>query len=140
MQKKQANHATAVPAMDAEPRSRAPTAGTRGSPPDGAAPVLFAGTCSQRVRGLLARRPTACTLVLMPCCDVHTFGMRYRLDIAFVDAAGCVVAAYRDVGPFRRLRHRESVAVLERFSSCSTPWFRPGDHVGMVGLRKGAGV
>lgn len=129
-----------VPAVNAGLRSGASAPGKRGTPPATAVPVVFAGTCSQRVRGLLARRPTACTLVLMPCCDVHTFGMRYRLDIAFADATGCVVAAYRDVGPFRRLRHKEAVAVLERFSSCATPWFRPGDRVGMVGLRKGAGV
>lgn len=98
-------------------------------------PVSFAGRLGARIRGLLAQKPTGRALVLMPCRDVHTVGMRHRLDVAFVDASGRVLSVHRDIGPFRRLRHRQAVAVLERFSSCSTPWFRPGDQVGISGMR-----
>ena len=60
--------------------------------------------------------------------------MHRRLDIAFVDERGLVLEAHRDVGPFRRLRNRAAVGVVERFSSCSSPWFSAGDRVGVVCL------
>ena len=74
-------------------------------------------------------------LLLAPCNDVHTAGMRHRLDIAFVDAQGLVLEAHRDVGPCRRLRNKSAEAVVERFSSCATPWFTAGDRVGVVCMK-----
>lgn len=71
-------------------------------------------------------------LLLVPCGDVHTVGMRRRLDIAFVDGEGRVIESHRDVGPMRRLRNRRAAAVIERFSSCSSPWFAKGDRLGVV--------
>ena len=78
-------------------------------------------------------RPGA--LLLAPCRDVHTVGMRRALDIAFVDADGVVVEAYRDVGPMRRIRCRKALATIERFSE-STPWFTAGDRVA-IGIAPG---
>lgn len=95
-------------------------------------PLALAGRFPAKVRGLLCSQPSEETLLIMPCCDVHTAGMHHHLDIAFVDAAGLVVESYRDVGPFRRLRKRGAIAVMERFASCSTPWFMAGDRVGVV--------
>lgn len=88
------------------------------------------------MRGLLLARANAETLLLMPCNDVHTVGMRRRIDIAFVDGAGRVLEAHRDVGPMRRLRRREAVAVVERFSSCLSAWFTAGDRIGVVRLKE----
>jgi len=39
----------------------------------------------ERLRGLLGTGPDAHQVALLDCRSVHTFGMRYRLDIAFVD-------------------------------------------------------
>lgn len=109
-------------------RKRASTA-----PPEKDATVLTLATSAlRRARGLLLSRPDEGALLLLPCCDVHTAGMGHRLDIAFVDGGGSVLAAYRDVGPFRRLRCKEATAVIERFSTCSSPWFEQGDRVGVV--------
>lgn len=107
-----------------------------GDAPDlrGAGPArlsMATGTAS-RMRGLLLSQPDEGTLLLMPCADVHTVGMRRRLDIAFVDDEGCVIESHRDVGPMRRLRNRRAAAVIERFSSCSSPWFAEGDRLGVV--------
>lgn len=85
----------------------------------------------RRTRGLLLAKPTDRALLLLPCSDVHTVGMRHRLDIAFVDAEGVVMRSCRDVGPFRRLRERGAAAVIERFSSCAAPWFEEGDRIGL---------
>lgn len=44
-----------------------------------------------RRRGLLGRRGIEGALVLSPCRAVHTIGMRFDLDVAFLDGAGVVV-------------------------------------------------
>ena len=86
-------------------------------------PLLIAARFRRKAKGLLFSPEHAGALLLAPCNDVHTAGMRHRLDIAFVDAQGLVLEAHRDVGPCRRLRNKSAEAVVERFSSCATPWF-----------------
>ncbi len=46
---------------------------------------------SARRRGLLGRDGLEGAIALRPCRWVHTIGMRFAIDIAYVDAAGCVV-------------------------------------------------
>jgi uncharacterized protein len=48
-----------------------------------------------RRRGLLKRDHFEGALVLQPCRWVHTLGMRFPLDVAFVDREGVVVKAVR---------------------------------------------
>jgi uncharacterized membrane protein (UPF0127 family) len=38
---------------------------------------------------------------LAPCRAIHTVGMRYAIDVVFVDRAGCVVRLCRNVRPNR---------------------------------------
>ena len=53
-------------------------------------------------------------LLLLPCRAVHMLGMRYPLDVAFLDREGRVVAAYPDLAPGGRTKyHREAWAALE---------------------------
>ena len=116
--------------------AKGPVSG-QGSSLGEALPLVLAGGSARKARGLLFTRPNEGALLLMPCGDVHTVGMRHRLDIAFVDAAGVVLESYRSVGPFRRLRRKGAVAVVERFSSCASPWFSAGDRVGVVRVEGG---
>jgi hypothetical protein len=48
--------------------------------------VMRATTVVERMRGLLARPPLGRTdgLLLAPCSSVHTFGMRYPIDLIFL--------------------------------------------------------
>jgi uncharacterized membrane protein (UPF0127 family) len=48
-----------------------------------------------RRRGLLRRDGLQGALVLQPCRWVHTIGMRFPLDVAYVDKDGTVVKAVR---------------------------------------------
>ncbi len=48
-----------------------------------------------RRRGLLRRDSLEGALVLRPCRWVHTIGMRFPLDVAYVDRDGNVVKAVR---------------------------------------------
>src|SRR4051812_50222062 len=57
-----------------------------------------------RVRGLAGRRaPPAdgAALVLAPCRSVHTFGMRFGLDLVWLGRNGGVVRVDRGVPPWR---------------------------------------
>ncbi len=44
-----------------------------------------------RARGLIGRDEPSGAMLLRPCRSVHSFGMRYPIDIAFVDAEGVVI-------------------------------------------------
>lgn len=58
----------------------------------------------QRARGLLGRPSLADGdgLILRPCKAIHTWGMGYPIDVAFLDRSGRVVASYERIGPNRR--------------------------------------
>jgi uncharacterized membrane protein (UPF0127 family) len=57
----------------------------------------------ERTRGLLGRAPLGPqeAMLLEPCWMVHTFGMRYALDLAFVDVSGRIRKLAYGVGPGR---------------------------------------
>lgn len=52
-------------------------------------------------------------LLIPRCSSVHTFGMRFELDVFFLNEAGEVIAARRRVPPRRVLLCRGAAAVLE---------------------------
>lgn len=93
----------------------------------------IACTMRSRLRGLLARPDFDGVLMLVPCHDVHTYGMRHAIDVAFVVRDGTIVESHRNVLPGRRLKSRKAVATLERRAS-EDPWFVPGDRVQDVGF------
>jgi hypothetical protein len=52
-------------------------------------------------------------LVIPHCTSVHTFGMRFRLDVVFVDRDWLPIYIEYDVGPRRVLRSRFARSVIE---------------------------
>ncbi len=56
-----------------------------------------------RTRGFLGRPSPANGegLLLSPCRAVHTMGMKFTLDVLFLDRQGRVLALYPDLGPRR---------------------------------------
>lgn len=67
--------------------------------------LLVAGDRRARARGLarLDALPAGHALLLERCRSVHTAGMRFALDLLWLDAAGALVRLDRAVAP-RRLR------------------------------------
>jgi uncharacterized membrane protein (UPF0127 family) len=57
-----------------------------------------------RLRGLLGTPPLADGegLLIDPCRGVHMFGMRYPIDVAFLDRTGRVVGVCRSLAPGAR--------------------------------------
>jgi uncharacterized membrane protein (UPF0127 family) len=83
-----------------------------------------------RSRGLLGRDGITGALVLRPCRQVHSIGMRFPIDVAFCDAEGIV----RHVATLRR--HRVSRPVwraafaIEAEAGAFERWgLRAGDRV-----------
>ena len=50
---------------------------------------------SQRRRGLLGRTDLQGAFVIRPCRAVHTLGMKFPIDVAYVDDAGVVLKITR---------------------------------------------
>src|SRR5689334_6688612 len=65
--------------------------------------VELATTARHRARGLLGRRslPPACALWLAPCRSIHTIGMRFPIDVVYLDRDSRVIAIRERVKPFR---------------------------------------
>ncbi|MCF3962846.1 DUF192 domain-containing protein [Streptomyces fuscigenes] len=99
-----------------------------GEPGRGPVPVEIAASYGTRRRGLLGRDGLDGALLLTPCGSVHTFGMRFAIDVAYLDRALRVLAVVT-VRPGRmplpRLRARH---VLEAEAGAMEQW----------GVRRGA--
>lgn len=72
-------------------------------------------TTWERMRGLLGRPPlrNGQGLVIDPCPSVHTFGMGYSLDLAFLDSRWRVLKLVRELPPLRWAGCAKARATLE---------------------------
>jgi hypothetical protein len=62
---------------------------------------------------LLRELPRGCALLIPRCRSVHTFGMRFAIDVVFLDEEGAVVLVTEGMRP-RALRScRRAAAVIE---------------------------
>nr|WP_086013655.1 MULTISPECIES: DUF192 domain-containing protein [Streptomyces] len=97
---------------------------------DADVPLEVAASYRARTRGLLGRDGVTGALLLTPASSVHTFGMRFAIDVAYLDRR-LTVLAVRTMRPGRlglprpRARH-----VLEAEAGAMERW----------GLRAGARV
>ena len=68
-----------------------------------------------RLLGLahLDREDAGPGLLIPRCAAVHTFGMRFALDLHFLDTDGEVLTSRLAVPPRRFVAHRGAAAVLE---------------------------
>lgn len=88
-----------------------------------------AGTGPSRRRGLLGRDGLQGALVLRPCRWIHTIGMRFPIDVAYLDERGEVIKT------MQMHRHRVGVPVwrarqvIEAEAGAFARW---GLHVGDV--------
>ena len=83
-----------------------------------------------RARGLVGRDHFHGAMVLRPCRQVHTFGMRFPVDVAFCDRSG-VVLRVATLSPWRvsRVVWRSGFAVEAAAGAFERWGLRPGDRV-----------
>lgn len=85
-------------------------------PVPGCPRAYVAGSWRARALGLawLAEPTGDCTLLLPRCRSIHTFGMRFDLDVWFLDADWRVLRHVAALPPRRVAGCRGAAAVLER--------------------------
>lgn len=95
--------------------------------------IGVAETWWTRLRGFLGRpepQPGA-GLMLVPCRGVHMHGMKYALDVIFLDHAGEVIRTYPELRPGSRTPyHRSAEYVIELpVGTIAATGTQPGDRV-----------
>lgn len=85
-------------------------------------PAEAAATGQTRWKGLLGRDGLDGALWIEPCRQVHTFRMRFAIDVAYVDRQGAVLAVRTlppgRLGPWRR----RARAVVEASAGALATW------------------
>ena len=83
--------------------------------PRGVLKVRVADNFVSRALGLLVDRPLTAEegLLIAPCSSIHTIGMRYAIDVVFVDRKARVLQVYHDVRAGRVRIARGARGVLE---------------------------
>ena len=94
--------------------------------------VEIADNWWKRFKGLQFRRPLGKdhAILLRPCPSIHTFWMRFAIDVVFLDGEGRVVDIRRHVRPWRAVVPKaRSVAVIEMTAGALPAHLNEGDVV-----------
>jgi uncharacterized membrane protein (UPF0127 family) len=94
--------------------------------------VRAAVDSAARRRGLLGQAGLRANeaLVVAPTQGIHTFGMRFAIDVAFVDREGLVLKIAADVPPRRvRVAWRAFAAVELAAGRCAAVGLGPGSRL-----------
>lgn len=75
----------------------------------------IAATFWRRLKGLLGTRvlPDGEALIITPCSSVHTFGMKYAIDVVFAGKDGCILKTVHMMEPGRMAACAGSSYVVE---------------------------
>lgn len=85
-------------------------------------PVLMATTARSRSKGLLGRTGLAGAMWLAPARQVHTFRMKFTIDVAYLDKSSSVIhVAMMPPGKLGKWCWR-SRGVLEAQGGCFAEW------------------
>jgi uncharacterized membrane protein (UPF0127 family) len=92
--------------------------------------VEMADNLVTRFRGLLGRRqlPPTNALWLRPCNSIHTFFMKFSIDVLFLDKENRIIDIARNIPPYRVLSPRWRAASVIEMSAGSSK----AAQVGMV--------
>lgn len=98
--------------------------------------LTTADTFFSRMKGLLGKKSLSSGegLLIRPCKGVHTFGMKFPIDVIFLDRNNRVVATMRELPPNRVSRmYLQASAALELPSqTIESASVRVGDYVAII--------
>jgi len=78
--------------------------------------VIVSDDLFKRMRGLLGKRelPAGEALWIKPCMSIHTFFMKFPIDVVFLDKRNSVIATMKNMQPNRMTRlYPKAASVLE---------------------------
>lgn len=102
------------------------------------ATLEIADSVRGRTRGLLGRDAIEGALLLRPARSVHSFGMRFPIDVAFVDRDLVVLRTCRLRPNRMTLPVWRAHAVIEAEAGAFSRWgLEPGDRLEIRGLDPG---
>lgn len=81
-----------------------------------ASEVIIADSLLKRMKGLLGRKEfkEGQAIILAPCNGIHTFFMRFPIDVLFVDRENMIIALRQAIKPFRLSAfYRQAKFVIE---------------------------
>ena len=87
----------------------------------------------ERLKGLLGTASDAAPVLLLRCASIHTFGMRYALDVAFIGEDGLVLLVRKGLSPGNVVSCDGACCVAERPAS-DEPWFVQGERLRMLAI------
>ncbi len=93
---------------------------------------VVADTPLSRLRGLLGRKELGPDegLLLTPCSSIHTWFMRFRIDVVFLESDLTVLGMRERMKPWRMTSWRGARSVLELpAGTCESRRLRPGDRL-----------
>ena len=101
--------------------------------------VAVAAGLRARLLGLahLDRERAGAGLLIPRCAGVHTFGMRFALDLVFLDRRGAAISVRHSVQPRRLVREPGAAAVLELPAASEDPGRGRGESFRPPSLRGG---
>lgn len=86
-----------------------------------------------RMRGLLGRSGLGCGkgMYLSPCMSVHTFFMRFSIDLVFLDGNRTVVSIHKQIKPWHIVWGGFSAAGVVEIETGWFPWekLKKGDRM-----------
>lgn len=95
--------------------------------------MIWAGTSETRRRGLLGRDALddGEGIYIVPCKWIHMFGMRFPIDVAFLDGNGRVLTVHEALPPNRlsRISWRAEGVLELPARRLATTRTRPGDVI-----------
>ena len=94
--------------------------------------LLVAARPLRRMRGLLGRAslPAGEGILLRPAGSIHTFFMRFPIDVVFLDQEDRVVGFDESVPPWRTTSRRGAKSVVELAAGeCERRGLRVGDRL-----------
>lgn len=94
--------------------------------------LFVAETFFPRLKGLIGRKTLdkGTGLKIIPCNSVHTFFMRFAIDVIFINANDKVIASMENVKPARMSKiYRNAAYVIEANAFELAPFVKIGDTV-----------
>ena len=99
--------------------------------PMGILQVTVARSFWARLRGLLGRKSLTVgeALLLSPCHGIHTWGMRFAIDVVFLSVSGEVLASHARVAPWQFRRGPKGTFMTLELAAGSTETEFPEEQV-----------